>query len=99
MCACFNFRLQPFVGPSKTVLFFPKKKKIACHRLKTEFINTIQHHGLAIIKAQKASSAFFAASAACDHIRDWVFGTPKVDSLSSQIAFDHVELFCFYNLL
>ena len=53
----------------------------------------------AIIKAQKASSALFAASAACDHMRDWVLGTPKVDSLSSQIAFDHAELVCFYILL
>ena len=66
-----------------------------CHRLKTEFINTVQHRGLAIIKARKASSALSAASAACDHIRDWVFRTPKVDSLSSQIAFDHVHLFAF----
>ena len=66
-----------------------------CHRLKIEFINTVQHRGLAIIKARKASSALSAASAACDHIRDWVFRTPKVDSLSSQIAFDHVHLFAF----
>ena len=67
-----------------------------CCRLKNEFINTVQQHGAAIIKARKASSALFAASAACDHMRDWVLGTPKVDSLSSQIAFDHADLICFY---
>ena len=59
----------------------------------------MQQHGVAIIKARKASSALSVASAACDHIRDWVFRTPKVDSLSSQIAFDHVELIYFYILL
>nr|POE59469.1 malate dehydrogenase, cytoplasmic [Quercus suber] len=53
------------------------------HWLKTEFISTVQHRGLAIIKARKASSALSAASAACDHIRDWVFGTPKGSRLMS----------------
>ena len=69
----------------------------------------MQQRGVAIIKARKASSAFSAAIVACDHIRDWVFGTPKVDSLSPQIAFDHADLnylplrfcffFCFFFLL
>ncbi|KAJ4955751.1 hypothetical protein NE237_012534 [Protea cynaroides] len=45
--------------------------------LKTEFITTVQQRGAAIIKARKLSSAMSAASAACDHIRDWVLGTPK----------------------
>lgn len=45
--------------------------------LNTEFITTIQQRGAAIIKARKLSSALSAASAACDHIRDWVLGTPK----------------------
>ncbi|TKY68967.1 Malate dehydrogenase [Spatholobus suberectus] len=45
--------------------------------LKTEFITTVQQRGAAIIKARKLSSALSAASAACDHIRDWVLGTPK----------------------
>ena len=70
--------------------------KFVCHRLKNEFINTVQQRGAAIIKAQKASSALSAASAACDHMRDWVLGTPKVDYLSSQIAFDHAEIICFH---
>ncbi|KAM3685396.1 hypothetical protein ACB094_11G115800 [Castanea mollissima] len=47
------------------------------HWLKNEFINTVQQRGAAIIKARKASSALSAASAACDHMRDWVLGTPK----------------------
>ena len=70
-----------------------------CHKLKNEFINTVQQCGTAIIKAWKASSALSVAGAACDHMRDWVLGTPKVDDLSSQIAFDHAELICFYILL
>ncbi|EXB37586.1 Malate dehydrogenase [Morus notabilis] len=47
------------------------------HWLKTEFITTVQQRGAAIIKARKLSSALSAASSACDHIRDWVLGTPK----------------------
>ena len=69
------------------------------HRLKNEFINTVQQRGAAIIKARKASSALSAAGAACDQMRDWVLGTSKVDSLSSQIAFDHAEIICFCILL
>ncbi|KAK4592872.1 hypothetical protein RGQ29_017145 [Quercus rubra] len=45
--------------------------------LKNEFINIVQQRGAAIIKARKASSALSAASAACDHMCDWVLGTPK----------------------
>jgi len=46
--------------------------------LNGEFISTVQQRGAAIIKARKLSSALSAASAACDHIRDWVLGTPQV---------------------
>ncbi|KAJ6813999.1 malate dehydrogenase [Iris pallida] len=45
--------------------------------LNGEFITTVQQRGAAIIKARKLSSALSAASSACDHIRDWVLGTPK----------------------
>ncbi|KAK4755778.1 hypothetical protein SAY87_009535 [Trapa incisa] len=41
------------------------------------FISTVQQRGAAIIKARKFSSALSAASSACDHIRDWVLGTPE----------------------
>lgn len=47
------------------------------HWLNTEFITTVQQRGAAIIQARKLSSALSAASSACDHIRDWVLGTPK----------------------
>ena len=46
--------------------------------LNGEFITTVQQRGAAIIKARKLSSALSAASSACDHIRDWVLGTPEV---------------------
>ncbi|KAF7825261.1 malate dehydrogenase, cytoplasmic-like [Senna tora] len=45
--------------------------------LNNEFISVVQQRGAAIIKARKLSSALSAASSACDHIRDWVLGTPK----------------------
>jgi len=45
--------------------------------LQNEFITTVQQRGAAIIKARNLSSAMSAASSACDHIRDWVLGTPK----------------------
>ncbi|CAM8911682.1 unnamed protein product [Rhodiola kirilowii] len=45
--------------------------------LTSEFITTVQQRGAAIIKARKLSSALSAASSACDHIRDWVLGTPE----------------------
>lgn len=45
--------------------------------LNGEFITTVQQRGAAIIKARKLSSALSAASSACDHIHDWVLGTPE----------------------
>ncbi|KAA8515896.1 hypothetical protein F0562_019075 [Nyssa sinensis] len=47
------------------------------HWLHTEFVAIVQQRGDDIIKARKLSSALSAASAACDHIRNWVLGTPK----------------------
>lgn len=40
------------------------------------FIPVVQQRGAAIIKARGASSAASAASAAIDHMHDWVLGTP-----------------------
>jgi malate dehydrogenase len=40
-----------------------------------DFIPTVQQRGAAIIKARGASSAASAASAAIDHIHDWLLGT------------------------
>jgi malate dehydrogenase len=43
-----------------------------------DFMKTVQQRGAAIIAARKLSSAASAASAACDHIRDWFLGTEEV---------------------
>ncbi|MHB8424867.1 MAG: malate dehydrogenase [Gammaproteobacteria bacterium] len=43
--------------------------------VKNEFIPMVQQRGAAIIKARGASSAASAASAALDHMRDWVLGS------------------------
>jgi malate dehydrogenase len=40
-----------------------------------EFIPVVQQRGAAIIKARGASSAASAASAAVDHMRDWILGS------------------------
>ncbi len=52
------------------------------------FIPTVQQRGAAIIKARGASSAASAASAAIDHVHDWVLGTPKSDWVSMAIPSD-----------
>lgn len=53
-----------------------------------EFIPSVQQRGAAIIKARGASSAASAASAAIDHIRDWVHGTPGERWVSMGVAAD-----------
>jgi malate dehydrogenase len=53
-----------------------------------EFIPDVQQRGAAIIKARGASSAASAASAAIDHVRDWVAGTPARDWVSMAVASD-----------
>lgn len=52
------------------------------------FIPTVQQRGAAIIKARGASSAASAASAAMDHMRDWMHGTPEGDWVSMAIPSD-----------
>jgi len=52
------------------------------------FIPTVQQRGAAIIKARGASSAASAASAAIDHVHDWVLGSPKGDWVSMSIPSD-----------
>ena len=42
--------------------------------LENDFIPTVQKRGAAIIEARGSSSAASAASAAIDHVRDWVHG-------------------------
>ncbi len=52
------------------------------------FIPTVQKRGAAIIEARGASSAASAASAAVDHMRDWVKGTPENDWVSMGVVSD-----------
>jgi malate dehydrogenase len=56
--------------------------------MRDEFIPTVQKRGAAIIAARGLSSAASAASAAIDHVRDWVHGTPADDWVSMAIPAD-----------
>src|SRR6185503_6190579 len=56
--------------------------------LENEFIPTVAKRGAAIIEARGASSAASAASAAIDHVRDWVHGTPENDWTSVGLVSD-----------
>jgi malate dehydrogenase len=55
---------------------------------KGTFIPTVQQRGAAIIKARGTSSAASAASAALDHMRDWVLGTAPEDWVSMAVPAD-----------
>jgi malate dehydrogenase len=50
--------------------------------LTDDFIPTVAKRGAAIIKARGASSAASAASAAIDHVRDWVAGADGLRSMA-----------------
>jgi malate dehydrogenase len=52
------------------------------------FIPVVQQRGAAIIKARGASSAASAASAAIDHVRDWVKGSADGDWVSMGVPSD-----------
>ncbi len=52
------------------------------------FIPVVQQRGAAIIKARGSSSAASAASAAIDHVRDWVAGTAEGDWTSMAVPSD-----------
>jgi malate dehydrogenase len=52
------------------------------------FIPVVQQRGAAIIKARGASSAASAASAAIDHVRDWIKGTADGDWTSMAVPSD-----------
>jgi malate dehydrogenase len=53
-----------------------------------EWIPAVQQRGAAIIEARGASSAASAASAAIDHVHDWVLGTAEDDWVSMAIPSD-----------
>jgi malate dehydrogenase len=56
--------------------------------IESDFIPTVQKRGAAIIEARGSSSAASAASAAVDHVRDWVLGTPAGDWVSMAVPSD-----------
>jgi malate dehydrogenase len=56
--------------------------------VENEFIPAVQQRGAAIIEARGASSAASAASAAIDHVRDWVLGSPADDWVSMAVPSD-----------
>lgn len=56
--------------------------------LEGDFIPTVQKRGAAIIDARGASSAASAASAAIDHVYDWVHGTAEGEWVSMAIPSD-----------
>ena len=56
--------------------------------LEGNFIPTVQKRGAAIIDARGASSAASAASAAVDHVHDWVLGTPAGNWVSMGVPAD-----------
>ena len=66
----------------------PARSKIPMDWYLNEFIPTVQQRGLAIIKARGASSAASAASAAIDHVREWILGTPNDKWVSMAVASD-----------
>jgi malate dehydrogenase len=55
---------------------------------KDTYIPTVQQRGAAVIKARGTSSAASAASAALDHVRDWVLGTHPGDWVSMAVPSD-----------
>jgi len=71
-----------------TVAGKPAKSLVDESWYRDTFIPTVQQRGAAIIKARGASSAASAASAAIDHIHDWVLGTPAGDWVSMAIPSD-----------
>ncbi|KAJ0836858.1 putative malate dehydrogenase [Helianthus annuus] len=46
------------------------------HWLNTNFITNVQTRGQTIVKARRLSCASSAAISVCDHMRDWILGTP-----------------------
>jgi malate dehydrogenase len=53
----------------------PAKSLVDQAWVEKDFIPTVQQRGAAVIKARGLSSAASAASAAIDHVRDWVLGS------------------------
>ncbi|AXK88966.1 malate dehydrogenase [Nocardia farcinica] len=71
-----------------TVAGRPARELVDEQWLREDFIPTVQQRGTAIIQARGASSAASAASAAIDHIHDWVLGTPAGEWTSMAVPSD-----------
>lgn len=56
--------------------------------LNDDFIPRVAKRGAEIIEVRGSSSAASAASAGCDHMRDWYFGTPDGDWVSVALPSD-----------
>jgi malate dehydrogenase len=56
--------------------------------IEEHFIPVVQQRGAAVIKQRGSSSAASAASAALDHVRTWVLGTPDGDWTSMAVPSD-----------
>jgi malate dehydrogenase len=67
----------------------PVREAISDHAwLEGEFIKVVQGRGAAIIAARKLSSAGSAAQAICDHIQNWIKGTPEGEYVSMAVPSD-----------
>jgi malate dehydrogenase len=66
----------------------PAKDLVDQAWISDDFIPTVQQRGAAIIKARGLSSAASAASAAIDHMHDWVLGSREGDYVSMGIPSD-----------
>ena len=53
--------------------------------LHEEFVPLVQGRGAQVIAARKLSSAASAATAACNHVHDWLLGTPEGEFVSMGI--------------
>ena len=71
-----------------TVAGKPARELVDQNWLADTFIPTVQQRGAEIIKARGASSAASAASAAIDHIHDWLHGTSNGDWTSMAVPSD-----------
>jgi malate dehydrogenase len=66
----------------------PAPARVARSWVEGSFIPGVQQRGATIIKARGASSAASAASAAIDHVRDWVQGSASGDWVSMAVPSD-----------
>ena len=66
----------------------PAAARVERSWIEGSFIPGVQQRGAAVIKARGASSAASAASAAIDHVRDWVHGSANGDWVSMAVPSD-----------